>query len=120
MDGAAGAGPRWFDPDEVRGLDPKLVEMLDRARGLSHVPFRITSGLRSSDQNWQAGGVMDSSHTRGLAVDIACFESRSRMRIVAALIVAGFRRIGFYSAHLHADIDDSLPQDVMWFGGDSR
>jgi hypothetical protein len=42
-------GARYFDEAEIAGLSPQLVEMLDRARGLAKVPFRITSGLRSSD-----------------------------------------------------------------------
>jgi zinc D-Ala-D-Ala carboxypeptidase len=107
---------RWFSEAEIEGLDPRLVEMLDRARGLAKTPFRITSGRRSADQNQQAGGVMDSAHTRGLAVDLGCFDSRARMRMLSGLIVAGFRRIGCYDRHLHADIDETLPQDVLWVG----
>jgi len=34
----------------------------------------------------------------------------------AALLQAGFRRIGIYDKHIHADIDKTLPQDVMWWG----
>ncbi len=122
VDGAAGSGSeaRYFSEDEVRGLTPELVRMLDRARGLAHVPFHITSGLRTAGQNADAGGVHESSHLRGYGVDIACFDSRARMRMVSALIVAGFRRIGIYSRHLHADCDESLPQDVLWFGGESH
>lgn len=123
VDGAAGSGgerPRYFNPTEVYGLSPGLVRMLDRARGLAKVPFRITSGYRPASTNDAAGGVKDSAHLRGLAVDLACFDSRARMRMVSALIVAGFRRIGIYSAHLHADCDPDLPQDVMWFGGESH
>lgn len=112
--------PRWFGPEEVEGLDPKLVEMLDKARGLAKVPFRITSGRRSAEQNQAAGGVMDSSHTRGLAVDLACYDSRTRMRMLCGLVLAGFTRVGVYSSHLHADVDDSLPADVLWLGGDSH
>jgi hypothetical protein len=117
MDGGAGAtGPRHFDESEVVGLDPKLVEMLDAARGFAKVPFRITSGRRSATENAAAGGVMDSAHTRGLAVDLACFDSRARMRMLSGLILAGFRRIGCYDRHLHADVDESMPQDVLWVG----
>lgn len=113
-------GARYFHEAEVAGLAPQLVEMLERARGLAHTPFRITSGLRSADVNQQAGGVMDSAHTRGLAVDLACFDSRARMRMLSALIVVGFRRVGLYSRHVHADIDESLPTDVLWWGGESH
>jgi hypothetical protein len=38
------------------------------------------------------------------------------MRMLSGLIVAGFRRLGVYNLHIHADIDESLPQDVLWTG----
>lgn len=63
---------------------------------------------------------MDSAHVRGLAVDIACVSSRARMRMVAGLVLAGFNRIGLYSRHIHADVDGSLPGEVLWLGGESH
>lgn len=120
MGGSAGATPHYFSEEEVAGLSPHLVEMLDHARGFAKIPFRITSGLRTADENRDAGGVWDSAHTRGLAVDLACYDSRARMRMVAGLIVAGFSRIGLYTHHIHADVDDSLPGDVLWLGGASH
>lgn len=112
--------PKYFSDSEVAGLDPQLVRMLDRARGLAHIPFHITSGFRTGAQNLDAGGVHDSAHLRGYAVDLACFDARARMRMVSALIIAGFRRVGLYTHHVHADCDPELPQDVLWFGGESN
>jgi uncharacterized protein YcbK (DUF882 family) len=105
---------RHFSDAEVEGLEPKLVEMLDRARGFCHYAFIITSGRRTEDQNSAAGGVSDSSHLRGLAVDLRCTGSQARFEMVSSLLLAGFRRIGIYRRHLHADADDTLPQAVMW------
>lgn len=107
---------RYFTPEEVAGLDPRLIDMLDRARGIAKVPFIITSGLRSVEENAGAGGVSDSSHLRGLAVDLRCQESRARYFMISALLAAGFTRIGLYSAHLHVDIDSTLPPMVAWVG----
>ena len=107
---------KWFSDEEVEGLDPKLVQMLDHARGFAHCPFIITSGLRSREHNEAIGGVGDSAHTRGLAVDLRCEGSRTRFRMVSALLLAGFRRIEVADKHLHADIDPDKPQDVMWLG----
>lgn len=107
---------KWFSEDEVEGLDPKLVQMLDAARGFAHCPFIITSGYRTQGHNEAIGGVPNSAHTRGLAVDIQCNGSRSRFLMVSALILAGFRRIELAPRHIHADVDPNLPQDVMWFG----
>lgn len=118
LDGATSGSerPKHFSAEEVAGLAPELVRMLDRARGLAHIPFHITSGYRPPAQNEVVGGVQDSAHLRGLAVDIACYDSRARMKMVTALIVAGCRRLGVYRSHIHADVDDSLPADVLWFG----
>jgi zinc D-Ala-D-Ala carboxypeptidase len=107
---------KYFTEAETEGLDPRLLALLDRARGLAKVPFWITSGKRSAAANDAAGGVKDSAHIRGLAVDIRCADPRVRMRIVSAAIAAGFTRIGVYTAHLHLDADPSLPADVMWVG----
>lgn len=105
----------FFKDEEVAGLDKELCAMLDWARGRSGVPFVITCGLRTPTQNDKVGGVQDSAHLRGLGVDLACTDSTARFKIVQALLLAGFKRIGIYTdGHIHADRDPSLPQDVMW------
>lgn len=101
----------YFSEEETRGLDPRLVAALERARGYALAPFVITEGLAVGGSH-----VSDSAHQRGLAVDIRCTGSQSRMRIVTGLLMVGFKRVGVYDLHIHADIDTSLPQDVMWVG----
>lgn len=108
--------PNFFSPEEVAGLDQELVAKLDWARGRAGVPFTITNGLRTQDQNDSVGGVQDSAHLRGLAVDIRCVSGDNRFKMVNALFLAGFRRIGVYDAHIHVDLDLSLPQEVLWVG----
>lgn len=106
----------FFNDDEIKGLDKELCAMLDWARGRAGVPFVITCGLRTVDHNEQVGGVQDSAHLRGLGVDLACSDSYSRYKMVQALLLAGFKRMGVYDKHIHVDRDDTLPQDVMWGG----
>jgi zinc D-Ala-D-Ala carboxypeptidase len=108
---------KHFTDAEIVGLQPQLVEMLDAARDAAGVPFVITSGLRTPEQNSAAGGVQDSAHLRGLAVDLADFDPATRFAIVKSLLAVGFTRIGVYAdGHLHCDCDSSLPQSVMWVG----
>ena len=38
------------------------------------------------------------------------------MKIISGALLAGFRRIGVYDRHVHLDVDEKLPQDVMWWG----
>lgn len=103
-----------FSDAEIEGLEPELVSRLDRARGFAKVPFIITEGRAKGGSH-----VANSAHARGLAVDIRCGGSVDRMKIVSALLLAGFTRIGVYDKHVHADVDPDLPQGVMWWGRSS-
>lgn len=108
--------PNFFTEDEVQGLDPEFVAKLDWARGRAGVPFVITSGKRTPEQNERAMGVDASAHIKGLAVDLRCSDSQVRFKMVNALLLAGFKRIGIYDKHVHCDLDPDLPQEVCWVG----
>lgn len=105
---------KYFNQNEIEGLKPELVQMLDKARGLAGVPFHLNSTLRSPEKNAEVGGVKDSAHTKGLAVDIRVRTSSERFKILQALLGVGFKRIGVGKTFLHADIDLSKPQEVIW------
>lgn len=106
---------KYFKPSEIVGLKPELVAMLDKARGVAGVAFKITSGFRTPEQNKLVGGVQDSSHELGLAVDLAVPDSVTGGKILLALAQVGFQRFGFYNdGHLHCDIDTSKPSPCYW------
>jgi len=106
---------KYFSEKEIVGLKPKLVEMLDKARGIAGIPFKITSGYRTTEHNAQVGGVSDSSHTTGLAVDLLIKDGVSGGKILLALVQAGFTRLGFYKdGHIHVDIDNTKPNPCYW------
>ena len=88
--------------------------MLDKARGLAGVPFVIISGKRSEDRNEAVGGVEDSAHLRGYAVDLRSADSSTRWKMLKALIDVGFTRIGVNKTTIHVDNDPSKPQSVVW------
>jgi len=104
----------YFTNDEITGLAPALVLRLTEARKLAMVPFTITEGLGSGGSH-----VPNSAHARGLAVDLRAHDSVTRFKVVKALLDAGFTRVGVYDKHVHADVDDSLPQGVLWVGRSS-
>lgn len=113
---------KWkhFKDEEVQGLSDELVERLDRAREVCGFPFVITSGFRPPEKNDQVGGVKDSEHTKGLAVDLRTPADRFlRDKMVFALGAVGFRRMGSYSRHLHLDISTEKP-NACWDGGESH
>lgn len=111
---------KYFSQTEVLKwkLVPELWLMLDKAREKAGIPFRIVSGMRTVQQNKNAGGVSNSTHLTGTGVDLACKTSVERWKIINALLAVGFRRLGIYAGHIHADIgktDDGHTQDVVWF-----
>jgi hypothetical protein len=82
------------------------------------MPMVIYSGMRCQKHNERVGGVPDSAHTKGVAVDVKCHSSRGRFAIINAALSAGFTRIGVAKTFVHLDVDLSLPQQVMWtYGG---
>lgn len=109
--------PTEFTCDGVPCFDKmnkELLSLLDVARSVSEIPFNITSSWRSKDYNDKINGRVNSAHLRGLAVDIACSGSSDRYMIVEALLFAGFERIGIAKNFIHADIDETLPNAVIW------
>ena len=107
---------KFFKPEEINGLEKDLVYKLERARDLFGAPIVITSGYRDPNHNESIGGVKDSSHEHGLAVDIKCADSELQKKLIWALCIAGFRRVGVYDRHLHCDIDNTKPTPVYWTG----
>ena len=107
-----------FDSPDAPGsgarMDPAFLKMLDEARELAGIPFHINSGYRTPKHNQRINGSKQSSHMRGLAADVKCVNSRDRFRIVAALIAAGFARIGIHDAFIHCDCDNIKTPGVVW------
>lgn len=101
------------DPKMI-GLSAELMEKLDKAREIAKIPIIITSGLRSIEKNKKVGGVADSSHLNGLACDLDCIDSNTRFKIISGLIGAGIQRIGIADDHIHADVDHTKAQNVIF------
>ena len=112
-----------FDsPDELgsgQNMSPKILEMLDQAREKYDKPIKITSGYRTQAYNeyLKARGYKaskNSSHLKGLAVDIHCNNSKDRFELVDILLDVGFNRIGIANTFIHADIDEDKPSHLIW------
>ena len=112
---------KYFSDEESEGLDYGLMVMIDKAREICGFPFVITSGKRTSAQNMSSGGVPDSSHITGLAVDLRLPTGQDQKeKMMWALGRAGFRRVLTYSRHVHVDVDQSKKQDIFLFMGESH
>lgn len=95
-------------------MSASFLSAIDRARDLAGVPFVINSGYRCPAHNKKVGGKANSSHLSGTAADIKATDSRSRFKIMEALIDVGFDRIGVAGSFIHADNDQTKAPDVMW------
>lgn len=73
-----------------------FVKRLDDARHHAMIPFRISSGYRQPDYNELIGGVENSAHTFGCAADISFDSFDDAKDAFQGLLLAGFRRLGFY------------------------
>lgn len=114
-------GYKYFKDNEIVGLKPGLVQMLDKARGIAKTPFKITSGYRSVEKNRAVGGVPNSSHTKGLAVDLACTDNTKRTAILLGLLTCGIPTfIEICKSHIHVDMDKSIHAmgQTMWANDD--
>jgi zinc D-Ala-D-Ala carboxypeptidase len=106
---------KYFKRHEIVGLKPELVRKLDEARGLAGIPFFINSGFRTNTHNAEIGGTVDSSHLKGLAVDLRARNSNEHFLITKALLEVGFTRVSRgYSSHIHCDLDSDKPQNVLF------
>lgn len=107
-----------FDSPDVQGsgqmMDKTLLQMLDEVRDILGEPIIITSGFRTPANNEAIGGVEGSSHTKGLAVDIAIRNSRMRFKLINALLEIGINRIGIADNFVHIDIDKDKDPNVIW------
>lgn len=93
-------------------MDACFLAQIDNARDFAGVPFSVNSGYRCPDHN-KAVGSTSRNHTSGKAADIAVNDGPTRLKIVMALIRAGFRRIGVAKTFIHADSMDDI--ESMWF-----
>ena len=101
-------------------MDNNFISMLDNARGIAGIPFKISSGFRTTEynQSLSARGYSaspNSSHLKGEAADIVCKSSKDRWIILTALQEAGFKRIGIASSFIHVDSSDLWKASpVIW------
>ena len=105
---------RYFEEINNENMDVDLLKMLDQARQNAGIPFIINSAYRTPEQNRRAGGKRNSAHLTGNAVDIRATNSTQRFKILYALIMVGFERIGIHKRFIHADNDKTKPKGVVW------
>lgn len=85
----------------------ETVRMADEIRRRAGVPLRVNSGLRCKQHNAEVGGVSNSLHTTGQAVDLAGAISPEKLRDIAQAVQAekipGRGGLGLYGWGVHID-----------------
>lgn len=114
---------KYFKDEEFRkavpscslsDMDESFMKLLDKARDLAGVPFKINSAYRSPEYEKSKGRTGQSRHCYGIAVDIACYTSDVRYCIVNALLACGVNRIGIGSNFIHCDIGYKGSDPLIW------
>lgn len=104
--------------DKLDTLQPdfreKVIRLLVYIYSIYGFMPRITSAKRTRAENKKVGGVPDSAHLKGLAVDIEAIDGRSRYAIVKSALENGFLRIGVGYKHVHIDDDLTKPHPTVF------
>lgn len=95
-------------------MSKDLIQRLGRIREAVGFPMMVSSGYRSKAHNAKVGGVPNSAHRSGLAVDIRAVTDAQKRAIAKAAIANGITRIGWGRTFIHLDIDGTKPQHVAW------
>ena len=106
---------RYFkELDNLDKMDKTFLLRLDEAIERAGIPFIINSAYRTPEHNAKIGGKPNSSHLKGLAVDISVTNSRQRFVILESLIKVGFNRIGIADTFINVDLDKEKSEKVVW------
>ena len=95
-------------------MDMDFIYRLQRARSIAGIPFHINSGYRCPAHNAAVGGKSDSAHLVGHAAAVRAVTSMERYKVIAALLKAGFTRLGIGHNFVHVDDDPRKPGYVIW------
>ena len=97
-------------------MDINLLMILDNMRHRSGIPYKITSGYRSSEYNKKIGGAKNSAHIQGKAADISATDSRTKYSIIEAALHFKIERIGVASNFIHIDIQEETEKTIkiLW------
>lgn len=97
----------------ISDMDEAFMNKVEQARIVADIPFIINSAYRTFGYEIEQGRSGNSSHCKGLALDIKCLNSWHRFTIVSALIKVGFSRIGIGKTFIHVD-DDKEKNSCIW------
>lgn len=87
----------------IDDMDKDFLALLDELRELCGFPLVLNCAYRSPEWDKERGRSGNSYHTKGLAVDIRCYDSKQRAFIVQFALSLGLS-VGVYSSFVHVDM----------------
>jgi len=120
--------PKFFDSEQLAckcgcGLNNPsygLINIIDKTIELCDIPIYINSACRCEKHNKKVGGSQTSSHLPRKdnheceAVDFDADTSKERYKVLKAMMITGFKRIGIGKTFLHGDISHDKVQNIVW------
>ncbi|NIT14780.1 MAG: DUF882 domain-containing protein [Candidatus Dadabacteria bacterium] len=100
-------------------MDQNFMNKLDALRWKFNHPIRLSSAYRCPKYNEKVGGVKDSPHTKGIAVDILIYGQEAH-RLLGIALEMGFSGIGIkqHGEHkdrfIHLDIQTEGTRPWVW------
>ena len=94
-------------------MDDMFLERLDMLRYRFNQPIRLNSAYRCEKHNESVGGVPNSSHTKGLAVDIRA-GTQEKYFILKHALALGFQGVGIAKTFIHLDDKLESPRPNVW------
>ena len=112
-----------FDGKDVNGnkipgtggnMRASTLVKCDALRELYGKPLVVASGYRTPERNAQVGGVKNSSHLQGYAVDWKNISDEEMIAFLDAAWNVGFRRFGVMATSIHTDDDPTKTIPAIW------
>lgn len=103
----------------IEDMDKIFLSYLDTLRRLCGFPLVLNCAYRTPAWDISKGRSGKSYHTKGLAVDIRCYDAIERAQIVRNAIHLGLS-VGVYSSFIHVDArfldSDKMQMPVCFYG----
>ena len=95
--------------DSYQYMSESFLQLLFKVRAQIDFPLVVTSGYRCKRHNKDVGGVPNSAHTRGYAVDVRITSPLERYELIEQLVYHGLS-FGVYSNFVHIELKRGDPQ----------
>lgn len=90
--------------DNGAGVNPKLVQVLERMRQYIGKPLVLSCAYRCPTHNAEVGGVSNSQHVFGTAADVQLPEGMTVDELAQVAEKCGADGIGWYTWGVHVDV----------------